>query len=166
MRKVLWPLGWALPGLSALVLVGACDSTSTPVSPSSATGAAATAATAATAVASSASVLIRGTVVDAANRPVGDAYVECPTEVTCVRPGQVNAGGHEHRATTTRADGSYEVVAAGMPADGSGVFRMNANRLGYQVEWREVKWPDPACTWDRTGCALTVDFSLSPIVDQ
>lgn len=160
MRKVFGQMGRALPGLSALLLVAACDGTSTPVSPSGAGMGTGATGTSATAAASAATIIVRGMVVDASDRPIGDANVECPAEVSCTPPG-VTAGGHEHRAATTNAEGFYEVVATGTPA--SGAFLMNANRQGYQVEWREVKWPDPTCSWDRTGCSLTVNFSLKPI---
>jgi hypothetical protein len=42
---------------------------------------------------------------------------------------------------------------------------MNANGRGYQVEWREVVWPDAACTPDQGRCTLRVDFKLVSVAD-
>jgi hypothetical protein len=111
-------------------------------------------------------VVIRGSVVDAANRPLADAVVECVGDgVVCSNPYSVGAGGHEHRATRTDAQGRYE-TSASMPRAGARRFMMNANGRGYQVSWQEVGWPDGSCTSDQARCSMTVNFRLTPIDDH
>jgi hypothetical protein len=157
-----------MPAGSAILILAACGGSSAPTAPAEvvaatksagpATGAAADAAT---------SITVRGTVVDSSNRRLADATIECPGDVVCAGPngGQVSAEGHGHQAMRTRADGSYELVATSRSGGAKGGFLMNANGRGYQVAWRQVEWPDPACTSDQPRCAVTVDFSLTPVSD-
>jgi hypothetical protein len=113
------------------------------------------------------SITVRGTVVDSSNRRLANATVECPgDDVSCAGPySQVTAEGHGHQVTTTGADGSYEIVATSRSGGARGPFLINANGRGYQVEWRQVEWPDPACTSDQARCAITVDFTLTSVAD-
>jgi hypothetical protein len=69
--------------------------------------------------------------------------------------------GHDHRITTTDANGQYHIVATSR-AGGSG-FLMNANARGYEVAWRDVAWPDAGCSSDQPRCTVTVDFKLNPL---
>jgi hypothetical protein len=145
---------------SATLMLAACDSASNPTAVAAQEAAikAAEAAAAATPV----SVLVRGTVVDAAGRPIVGAVIECPGEdVLCTRPfADVIAEGHEHQVGTTDAIGSFEFVATSR-SDEDG-FLMNANGRGYQVAWREVAWPRRTCSSDQPGCTVTVHFTLVP----
>ena len=168
MRAMLRRLGRTLPAGSAILILAACGSASTPTGPAegvAATKPAAAATDAAAAV--PASITVRGTVVDSSNRRLANATVECPgDDVSCAGPlSQVTAEGHGHRVTTTGADGSYEIVATSRSGGATGRFLMNANGRGYQVAWRQVEWPDPACTSDQARCAITVNFSLTPVAD-
>jgi hypothetical protein len=158
--RVLQQLGRTLPAGSVMLFLAACGSSmSTPTAPAAAVTAATAPATEASAV--TLTVTIRGSVVDASNRPFANANIECLGDVQC-KPanGDVGAEGHEHRAATTDANGFYEIVAArGSGAAASG-FSMNANGPGYDSDWHQVEWPDPACASDQAGCAITVNFKL------
>lgn len=168
MRAMLRRLGRALPAGSAILILAACGSTSTPTGPAEGVAATKPAATATDAAAAPpTSITVRGTVVDSSNRRLANATVECPgDDVLCAGPGtQVTAEGHGHQVTTTRADGSYEIVATSRSGGATGRFLMNANGRGYQVEWRQIEWPDPACTSEEPRCALTVDFTLTSVAD-
>jgi hypothetical protein len=43
---------------------------------------------------------------------------------------------------------------------------MNANGRGYDSDWRQVEWPDPACASAQAGCAVTVNFKLTPAAEE
>lgn len=155
--------GTVLAGATVLALV-ACDSTSAPTSPQEPVVAAR--APEQRVVAAPLSVTIRGTVVDTSNRPLARANVECLGDVQCTGPyGDVGADGHDHRVSTTDANGTYHIVATSESGDAAIGFMMNANGPGYQVEWRLVQWPGPACTSGHPGCTLTVDFRLTSVAD-
>jgi hypothetical protein len=146
-----------------MLMLVACDNASAPTAPAEAV--VSTRATAAVVAAAPVSVTVRGFVVDSSDRRLANINIECLGNVTCAGPhSQPSAEGHDHRVGATNADGSYEVVATSRGDAGSG-FMMNANRQGYQVEWRQVAWPDPACTSDQARCALTVNFKLTSVAD-
>jgi len=168
MRAMLRRLGRAVPAGSAILILAACGGTSTPTAPAEAvrgTKAAATPTEAASAPATS--ITVRGVVVDSSNRPLANVTVECPgAEVRCAGAyGDVSAEGHEHQVTKTDTNGSFEIVATSRSGGAAGSFLMNANGRGYQVEWRQVRWPDPACTSDQARCSATVNFSLTSVAD-
>lgn len=159
---VLRRLTRVLPVGSAMLMLVACDSASTPTAPAGAV--VATRETAAVAAAP-VSVTVRGFVVDSSDRRLANINIECLGNATCAPANaQPSAEGHDHRVGTTNADGSYEVVATSRGDAGSG-FMMNANGRGYNVEWHQVAWPDAACTSDQSRCALTVNFRLSSVTD-
>ena len=109
------------------------------------------------------SITVRGSVVDSSNRPLANVTIECPGDVECTeRFPEVSADGHGHQVQRTDANGLYEIVATSRPGATASGFLMNANGRGYEVQWRQVEWPGPACTWDQPRCALTVDFRLTP----
>jgi hypothetical protein len=167
MRGMLRRLGRTMPAGSAILILASCGGPSAPTAPAEVVAATKSAATATGAAAdTSTSITVRGTVVDSSNRRLADATIECPGDVVCAGPyGQVSAEGHGHQVMRTRADGSYELVATSRSGGATGGFLMNANGRGYQVAWRQVEWPDPACTSDQARCAVTVDFSLTPVSD-
>lgn len=152
----------AAVGAVALMLAG-CGDTPAPTMPEGTGG---TKATGTLAAGVSASLTIQGMVVDAANRPIPNATIECLGDVACLTPGQVLSQGHGHRIITTDAAGRYQIVANSGSEGTTGGFAMNANRQGYQVEWRQVSVPFTWCTWDHARCALTVDFRLADVIDQ
>jgi len=164
MLTVMRQLRRALPAGSVMLILAACGGTSTPTAP--AEEPAATKATAALAAGAPSSVTVRGSVVDSSNRLLANANIECLGDVQCTGPyAEVSAEGHEHRVATTDANGVYRIVATRQSEGAASRFMMNANGRGYQVEWREVEWPDPACTSDQARCAITVDFRLTPVAD-
>lgn len=167
MHATLRRLGRALPAGWAMLILAACGTTSTPTTvPEAVSATKPTATTTLAATAAATSVTVRGTVVDSSNRRLANATIECPGDVLCTGPyGQVSAEGHGHQVTRTDANGSYELVATSLSGGATGSFLMNANGHGYQVEWRQVEWPDPACTSDQARCAVTVDFRLTPVAD-
>jgi protocatechuate 3,4-dioxygenase beta subunit len=167
MRAMLRRLVRTLPAGSAMLILAACGSTSTPTSPAEAVAATKAAETPTAGAAGPAtSMTVRGTVVDSSNRLLANATIECLGDVVCAGPyRQVSAEGHGHQVTKTGADGSYEIVATSPSGSATGWLLMNANGRGYQVEWRQVEWPDPACTSDQARCAVTVNFSLTPVSD-
>ncbi len=164
MRTTLLRLGPALPAGAAMLILVACGSTSTPTAPAEAVPAMKAAAPAAAATAAvTASVTVRGSVVDSSNRPLPNIIIECLGDVACTRPEyQPSAQGHEHRVETTDAKGSYELVATSQSGSTASAFSMNANGPTYLVAWRQVEWPDPACTSDQARCTVTVNFTLTP----
>jgi hypothetical protein len=148
---------------SALLTPLACSSTS----PTAATSAVATTTATAAQLQDSTSAIVRGTVRDSAGRLMANAQVECLGEVECTGLfAELSAEGHEHRATTTDANGVYETRVISRPGGARDGFLMNANARGYQVEWRRVAFRDPSCTSDQSRCALTVDFTLADLVDE
>jgi hypothetical protein len=164
MHTTLLRLGRAVTAASAtLVLVG-CGTESNPVAIAAQEAAvkAAEAAAAATPV----SVVVRGTVVDAAGRPIADATIECPGEnVQCTHPfADVVAEGHEHQVASTNESGFYEIVATTRTGDSG--FMMNANGRGYLVAWHQVSWPRRTCSSDQPGCTVTVNFQLKSVEDN
>jgi hypothetical protein len=162
MRTMLRRLGPALFAGSALSGLAACGGDASIPSAQEVATEAANAAAAATPV----SVTVRGSVVDSLDRPIANAHIECLGTVRCAGPyEQVSAEGHGHRVTTTDASGFYHIVATRLSAEAGSGFLMNANRRSYQVEWREVAWPDPACTADEPHCAMRVDFRLTGMAD-
>ena len=150
-----------------MLMLAACGGTSTPTAPPESVAAKATAPVPDAAAAPATSITVRGTVVDSSSRRLANATIECPgDEVSCTGPySEVSAEGHGHHATKTDANGSYEIVATSRPGGGTGRFLMNANGRGYQVEWQQVAWPDPACTADQARCAVTVNFRLTSVAD-
>jgi len=162
MQSLLTQFLRALPAGAAMLVLAACGGAPTPTASTEAPVVAKAPATEAEA-ATPASVTVRGTVLDSSNRPVANANVECLGDVHCTGTNEeLSAEGHEHRAVQTDAHGSYQVVATSQSAGGSG-FSMNANGQGYQVEWRQVAWPDPGCTSSQPHCALTVNFTLTSV---
>ena len=157
MRKALRRLAPTLPAAVAGLLLAACSSTS---APTAADTAAATAAVTAAAIApSSSSVVVRGLVSDAANRPLAGANVECASNAQCRRFADVSAQDGPDDGVKTDANGRYEMIVS-PSTDGS--FLLNASAFGFDIVWRSVEPPDPACSWDQARCAITVDFTLSP----
>jgi hypothetical protein len=146
---------------SALILA-ACSETATPTAPVEEL--AAQQLTPPAAAAAPVTVTVRGSVVDAENRAVAGAHIECLGSVDCGgSQGEVSAEGHEHRYAITGDDGRYELRATGDSGTG---FLMNANHRSYEQDWRQVEWPgDPACAADG-DCTVTVNFTLRPTVDE
>ena len=164
MSSVLPRLGRVLAAGSAVLILAACDSTSTPMAPTEATASAKSATSGAAAAPVSATV--RGSVVDSTNRVLANVNIECLGDVHCTLPDyQVSADGHEHRAGKTDANGAFEIVATSLPGTSSTGFLMNANGQGYEVQWQQVTWPGPACSSDQPRCNLTVNFRLNPASD-
>ncbi len=162
MRSVLPRLGRVLAAGSAVLILAACDSTSTPMAPTEATASAksATAAAAANPV----SATVRGSVMDSTNRLLANVNIECLGDVNCALPDyQVSADGHQHRVGKTDANGAFEIVATGLPGSSSSGFMMNANGQGYEVQWQQVTWPGPACSSDQPRCIVAVNFRLNPM---
>jgi len=165
MRTTLQGLGRALAAGSAVLVLAACDSGSTLVTHDDDTPAQAKSATTPSAAADPVSATVKGTVVDPSGRLVANANIECLGDVHCTLPDyQVSAQGHQHRIAQTDANGAFEIVATSLSGTSSG-FMMDANGLGYEVAWRPVTWPGPACTSDQSRCTVTVNFTLSPTID-
>lgn len=162
MRMMLLRLGRAMAVGSAMLMLAACGGdTSIPSAPAQeAAIKAAEAAAAATPV----SVTVRGSVVDSSNRRMANAAIECLGDVHCTGPNSdVIEEGHDHRITTTDANGLYHIVATSR--SGASGFLMNANARGFEVQWTEVGWPAPACSSDQPRCTVTVNFKLNPLAD-
>jgi hypothetical protein len=151
------------PGLavgSAMLMLAACSGDTSV--PTAAAQEAAIKAAEAAAAATPVSVTIRGSVADPSGRHLANAAIECLGDVQCTGPNaDVIAEGHEHRITATDANGRFHIVATSR--SGGNGFLMNANARGYEVAWREVAWPDAACSADQPRCAVTVDFRLNPL---
>jgi hypothetical protein len=147
-----------------MLMLAACDGTSTPTAPAEAAAAPKTVAEAA--ATTPVSVAVRGSVVDSSNRPLANITIECPGDIQCKGfYSDLIAEGHDHQVGRTDANGLYALVATGRwEGPGSG-FLMNANGRGYEVQWRRIEWPDPACSSDQPGCAITVSFSLNAVAD-
>jgi ABC-type phosphate transport system substrate-binding protein len=158
MKTTLQRLGRALAAGSAALTLAACGGeTSVPSAP-------APEAAIEAAAAAPVSVTIRGSVVDPSNRQMKNAAIECLGDVQCTGPNaDLIQEGHGHRITTTDANGLYHIVATSR--SGGAGFLMNANARGFEVQWREVAWPDAACSADQPRCALTVDFKLRPMAE-
>jgi len=147
--------GGALPVGSAMLLLAACGSSSTPTAASSAVQ------TSAAAVATSGadpSVLVSGVVTDSAGRPVAHANVECMgTNVTCVAPRtQLIEQDGPDDGVFTRADGSYAMVLSAPTAD---PVALNAHALKYELQMQQLRFPDAGCTADR--CSVSLNFTLA-----
>jgi hypothetical protein len=164
-RTILRRLAWTLPFASAALVLAACGGgTSVPTAPADPVVSAKAAVTADAAAAVPVSMTVRGSVVDSSNRPLRGINIECLGDAHCEPPHyEPSADGHQHRVDKTDANGSYELVATSQSGGAAGAFSMNANGQGYQVEWRQVSWPEPACTADR--CAATVNFRLTSVAD-
>lgn len=154
MRTVLKQLGRVLPAGSAFLLLAACGSTPAP------TATEAVAATSATAAGQPSSVIVSGLVVDSSNRPLASAIVECMGNLQCTGIGEVAAQDGGDFNVKTDANGFYKLIVTGR---GAGNF-LGASAKGYQVAWRALQLPDPACTSDQPGCAVSVNFTLTPQV--
>ncbi len=161
MRTFVSRLGPVL-ALGSAVLMAACGG-STMLTTNSDDDTVATAKSATqNAAANPVSATVRGSVVDASNRPLANASIECLGDVHCTQPDyQVSAQGHQHRITQTDAKGAFEIVASSLPGTSSATFMMNANGQGYDVAWQRVSWPGPACSSDQSRCTVTVNFRLS-----
>jgi hypothetical protein len=160
MRTTFRRLGAALIAGSAMLVLAACGSDTSV--PTAAAQEAAVKAAEAAAAATPVSVTVRGTVFDSSSRHMANAAIECLGDVQCTGPNaDVTAEGHDHRITTTDANGQFHIVATSR-AGGNG-FLMNANARGYEVAWRDVTWPDAACSADQARCTVTVNFSLNPL---
>ena len=144
----------ALPVGSAMLLLAACGSSSTPTS---ATSAVQTSAAAVATSGADPSVLVSGVVVDSAGRPVAHANVECMgTGVTCVRPlTQIIEQDGPDDGVFTRADGSYAMVVTAPTAD---PVALNAHAPKYELQMQQARFPEAGCTADR--CSVTVNFRL------
>lgn len=153
MRTVFQALGRALPVGPAMLMLAACGSTTAPTAPAAVT------ATVAKEAAPSASAIVRGQVVDLANRPVANANVECTSDAQCTLAGDVAAQDGPDQGVKTNANGFYQMRVS---RSGGVAFILNASARGFGVVWREVQLPDPTCTWDQPGCAVTVNFTLTP----
>ncbi len=158
MRKALRPLLPTLAVAGAALLLAACSSTSAPTAADPPAATARTVAAAAS-VPPSPSALIRGLVVDAANRPVPSANVECASNAQCRRYAEVSAQDGPDDGVKTDASGRYVMVVS--PST-NGSFLLGASAFGYGIVWRSAPLPDPACSWDQARCALTVNFALNP----
>lgn len=166
MRTIFQRLWRVVPAGSAVLTLAACGGASSPTAPAQPVAATRAAEMQVEAAAAPVSVTVRGTVVDSAGRPLANINIECVGDAHCTPANyDVSAEGHEHRAGRTDANGSYEVVATSASGGAGGAFLMNANGLGYQVGWRQVAWPRPACTSDQARCALSVNFALTAVAD-
>jgi hypothetical protein len=164
MRTELRRFGRTLTAGSAMVILAACGSTPTPTAPAEAV--VAEKATSTGAAAAPVSVTVRGSVVDSSNRQLANITIECLGDVQCTGPNyQVIAEGHDHRVGTTDTNGRFEVVATSRSGASASGFLMNANGRGYEVQWRQIEWPDLACSADQARCALTVNFMLPSVAD-
>jgi hypothetical protein len=156
MRTVLRRLGQTLPAAAAMLTFVACGSTT----PTAATAAATTVQPLASSSAPS-SITVQGTVVDSANRPLSNIEVECMGDVQCAPFGtQVSEQDGPDHGVKTNADGAYLIVAT--HAGSGGTFLMGASGLGYEVQFRNVAFPASACSSDQAGCAVSVNFALTP----
>jgi hypothetical protein len=165
MHTVLSRLGPVLAVVSAALMAACGGSTFLATNPDDDTPAAMKTATQ-TSAAEPVSATIRGTVVDSSNRPLANMNVECLGDVHCTQPDyQVSAEGHQHRITQTDAKGAFEIVANSLPGTSSASFMMNANGQGYDVAWRQVAWPGPACSSGQARCTVSVSFKLNPTSD-
>jgi hypothetical protein len=154
MRTVFRGLARTLPAGSAMLMLAACSSATAPTAPE------AKAATMATQTrVPSSSGIIRGLVVDPANRPVANAVVECMSDAQCTLFADVSAQDGPDQGVKTNANGFYELKVS---RSGGGGFFLSASALGYEIQRQEVRLPDSACTWDQPKCAITVNFTLTP----
>jgi hypothetical protein len=162
MRTVLSRLGAVLAAGSTVLTMAACGgSTMLATRPDDDAPAMAKSATQNDAAAP-VSATIRGSVVDASNRPLANVNIECLGNVQCGQlDAQPSAQGHQHRITQTDASGAFAVVASSVPGTAATSFLMNANGQGYQVEWQQVSWPGPACSANQSRCTVTVNFRLT-----
>ena len=162
MRTTLRRLGGALTVGSAILMLAACSSDTSV--PTAAAQEAAIKAAEAAAAATPVSVTIRGSVVDLSNRHMANAAIECLGDVQCAGPNSDVIGeGHDHRITTTDANGLFHIVATSR--SGASGFLMNANARGYEVAWKDVAWPSSACSSDQPRCTVTVNFKLNPLAE-
>jgi hypothetical protein len=165
MRTNLPRLGRVFAAAAATVTIAACGGSSV-LTTWSDESAELKSATRDAAAAEPASATIRGSVVDSSNRALANVNIECLGDVRCAEPGaQVVAEGHEHQVGQTDANGRFEIVASSLPGTSSTGFMMNANRRGYEVTWKQVAWPGPACSSDQARCTITVDFKVNPTQD-
>ncbi len=153
MRSTLRGAGWMVAAGSAILMLASCSST--PLPTSSGTAAATTTVKGAQVVPSSG--VIRGQVTDAAGRPLAGANVECTSNAQCTLYGDVSAQDGVDQGVKTNANGYYQLK---LTRAGEGPFSVNASAAGYQIQWRDVQLPDPACTWDQPSCTLTLNFAL------
>jgi hypothetical protein len=160
MDTVVWRVGQALSVGSMALMLAACGGSSMPTA---ADPAAAAKTTTVAEAAPTASMLVSGVVVDSSGHPVAGADIECMgTNLSCADPKlEVIAQDGPDQSVKTRADGTYQVrmVVSGSAA---GPFLMSAHAAGYEVDWRQVSFPDPACGSDQPGCAVTANFTLTP----
>jgi len=153
MRTVFRALGRTLPAGSAMLLLAACGTTPAPTASEAVT------ATKAAEQVASASGIVRGFVVDPANRPVANANVECASNAHCTLFSEVTAQDGADQGVRTNANGFYQMKVS---RSGEGGFLLNASARGYGIEWQEVRLPDASCTWDQPGCAIDLNFTLTP----
>jgi hypothetical protein len=151
-------LGWTLPAAVTALALAACSSNT-----ASPTGATAAAATAAAEQLPAASMIVQGTVVDAAGRPMA-AQVECMGDVQCVAFGSqvIQQDGPDDGVKTNAAGGYVMVVRRTGTSDR---FLMNATAKSYEMMIRDVAFADPSCTADRSDCVVNVNFTLAPQAD-
>ncbi len=164
MRRTLRRLSLTLPAGAAALLLAACSS-STPMPSAADPPAASTTSVASTAGSTqqpTASALLRGLVVDSANRPVANANVECASNAQCRRFADVSVQDGPDDGVKTNAEGRYEMIVS---PQADGAFLLDASAFGFGIVWRTVALPSPACSWDQARCALTVNFTLSPAAE-
>ncbi len=151
MRAVMSVLTRLLSGVVAMLTLAACGT------PAPTTGS----APATEFEASAASVIIRGSVVDSANRPVANAQVTCASP-QCTLLLELGAAHHTWvQGTATNASGSYEMrVRAGQAS-----FLVSASARGYETQLREARLPNAACRWDQPGCSISLSFTLPDLAD-
>lgn len=155
MRMVLRGIGRALPAGSVMLLLAACGSTPAP------TTAGAVAVTAERADGDTlpmSSAIVRGLVVDSANRPVAGANVECSSDAQCKLFTDVSAQDGIDQGVKTNANGTYVMIVSHAGTSG---FLLNASARGFALVWQDVRMPGPSCSWDQPGCSLTVNFTLT-----
>jgi len=157
-------LGRALPAASAILALAACGDSMTATAPSAIQRPTATKAVAPTAAPQQASsVLVRGSVVDLANRPVVNANVECMgSNVKCMGQGiDVGAQDGPDSGVKTDASGAYALVVT-QSGGLAGGFLLDANARGFQIVWRQLAVPSATCTPDQPSCTIILNFTLSP----
>jgi hypothetical protein len=110
------------------------------------------------------SITVQGQVVDSANQPVANAEVECMGDVQCGPFGaQVTQEDGPDDGVKTNAAGAYLIVVKRF--GGGGPFSMSASARGFEPTVQQSAFPDPTCSSDRAGCAVTLNFTLVPRAD-
>ncbi len=153
MRSAVRMAAW-MGAAGPAVLMLACSNTPSPTAASTV----ATSATVKGAQVVPSSGVIRGQVTDVAGRPLAGANVECTSNAQCTLYGDVSAQDGVDQGVKTNANGYYQLK---LTRAGEGAFSVNASAAGYQIQWRDVQLPDPACSWDQPSCTVTLNFALA-----